>query len=204
MRVFIAEANNPEDFYHEHLDGKTVQTLLNTIHVKNEFHMVLSPQYLETAIREAVEGGFDIFHLSCHGDDDGIAVVDNSLNWDTFAGYFQGIDDALPALVMSSCCGAARGIIDAFEGCSARPPFIYGSTEPLGYSQYCAAWAVLYHRLLTDGILKDAAQEAMEQVNAVVHDSFRYWRWDDKKNMYRRWPREGYTYRVREVERSKI
>jgi hypothetical protein len=121
MRVFIAEASNANDFYQETLDGKSVQNLLNTIGVENQFRMVLSPRNLQKAIKEASAGCYDIFHLSCHGDDDGIVVVDDRLNWSDFAQRFRRIKGDPPALVMSSCCGATSGIRRAFENSGAHP-----------------------------------------------------------------------------------
>jgi hypothetical protein len=205
MRVYIVEASSTADFYDQSLDGRSAQNLLNTICVPNEFRMALTPTYLQKAIEEASAGGFDILHLSCHGDKEGtgIFVVNKFLPWPEFARLFRQIEGNAPALVMSSCCGAASGISSAFEDCRIQPPFIFGSTAVLGYSEYCAAWAILYHRLINDGVSKDSAMTAMEHINAVVHDSFIYRRWDEEERKYKKWPRTGYSYEVQEVKNAR-
>lgn len=203
--MFIVEASYPRDFYRESLDGRFVENLLNTMRVENKGRIVLTPRYFRTAVTEAITGGYDILHVSCHGDRHGIDVasVEHPLSWNEFADFFHGIGRDLPALVMSSCCGAASGISRAFEQCRHRPPFIFGSTEKLGYSEYCAAWALLYHRFKKDRFSRsrtaralDTAMTAMEQISAVVNYSFLYRRWDEEEQRYLRYPHSDASYSV--------
>lgn len=203
-QVLIVEASAPEDFYDQALDGVAVHNLLNTIGVTNELHMAITPKYLEEAIRKATRGEFNILHLACHGDDNGISVGPRSpnhrLSWSEFVGFFQDLDGNLPALVMSTCCGAASGIGNAFSELRDRPPFIFGSTEDLGYGEYVTAWAILYHRLNRHGVSRDTAQIAMEQISAVVDNSFIYRRWSNSQKSYRKWPPSDSLYQVIDVK----
>jgi hypothetical protein len=54
--------------------------------VQNQLRMVLDLDFFQEAIRDAAAHEFDVLHLSCHGDDRGIALCDNSQpSWDEFA-----------------------------------------------------------------------------------------------------------------------
>jgi len=193
--VYIIEASSPKDFFDRSLDGLATENLLNTMGVTNKVRFVLTRAFLKRAVEEA--SAYSIVHVSCHGNNSGIAVgnLSGQLNWPEFAMLFQCRAEA-PYLVMSSCCGAASGIGSAFEASGVRPPIIFGSTEVLGYSEYSAAWAVLYHRFVCDGLSKDTAQTALKQINAVVHDSFLYRRWDEERECYRSFPPADAIYTV--------
>lgn len=202
MKILVVEANNPEDFYRERLDGRGVHTLLDAMQVKSELRMVLRPKYLRAAIIRAARD-FDVLHLSCHGDEDGISIVDADLSWEEFVDLFRDTPHDLPALVLSSCCGASSDITRAFATSAKRPRIIFGSTEALTYGDYCVAWAILYNRFRTNGVSRDSARQAMKQINAVVHQSFVYRRWDEQTKRYLKYPRSGEKYEVAKVRQSR-
>ncbi len=200
MNVFIVESSYPRDFYHESLDGLSVKSLLNTIWVDCELRMVLNGAYFRRAIREAAEKEYTVLHLSCHGDENGIAFTDNSQpTWDEFAQMFQVLPSVPPVLVMSSCCGADGDIGRAFKRRTKRPKIIFGSTKALTYSEYCTAWAILYHRFKCDGANRKTAMTAMRQISAVVNDSFVYRRWDSQSGFYRHFPPRDARYIIKET-----
>ena len=85
MKVFIIESSYPRDYYSDRLDGVLARNLLNTLGIQNRFKMVIDTQHFKKAIHDAANGGFDVIHLSCHGDDDGIALCDDTQpTWDEF------------------------------------------------------------------------------------------------------------------------
>jgi hypothetical protein len=200
VKVLIAESSYPRDFYNRELDGNSVASLLSTICVEHELRYVLDFPHFEKAIKESIEKRCQIFHLSCHGDATGIALANNyQPTWDEFAQAFQQNEVAPPVLVMSSCCGAASQIGRAFEKQARRPKIIFGSTEPLNFSQYAVAWSILYHRFKTDGLVKSAARTALQHITATVHRSFVYRRWSGDQGKYLTYPASGLTYEVREL-----
>ena len=163
--------------------------LLNTMGIKSTLSYVLDLDHLRRAIAECIDGKYQILHLSCHGDEKGIALADNHQpTWVEFAGAFQDMSASPIALVMSSCCGASSGIGRAFEDQARHPRIIFGSTDKLGFSQYAAAWAVLYYRFRTDGFKISAAKTALEQIADVVHSSFVYRRRDESTKRCLRYP----------------
>jgi len=196
MKVYIVEASYPKDFFRQNLDGLATHNLLLLIGIKSQLRMVLNRTYLKKAIREALRDGYDVLHLSCHGDDDGIALPDDDeLSWEDFSELFPESEQT-PVLIMSSCKGAATGIAAAFSKHRHPPPFIFGSEEALDYDFYAAAWSLLYRRLWRDGVNRDAGQHAIEQITAVLHHSFIYRRWDKGSRSYLRYPIRGERYVV--------
>ena len=172
MRVFIIESSYPKDFYEQKLDGIAAQGILNILGVENELRFVLDRKHFEKAIADAKAMNCNLIHLSCHGGEDGIALADNyQPSWDKFADLFQGIAWCPHALVMSSCCGATSGIRKAFQTKPRRPEIIFGSSDERSYGEYTVAWAILYHRFKIDGVNKDAAQQALKEIHAVVSDN---------------------------------
>jgi hypothetical protein len=89
MKVLIVEASYPKDFYKGQLDGHVTQALTRLLGVKSDLLYALDMPHLEKAIAHAAAGGYDVAHVSCHGDDVGIAVTNNSsINWPDFVGLF--------------------------------------------------------------------------------------------------------------------
>lgn len=198
--VLIIESSYPKDFYNRQLDGIAAQGLLNILEIRNQLRMVLNLKYFNEALHEAKRDGFHVIHLSCHGDKDGIALANNCQpTWADFAKLFLESDFAPQALVMSSCCGAASGIGDAFaESAKKRPEIIFGSKDKRTYGEYAVAWALLYHQFLAGGVTKPSAQMALKQISATVGDTFLYRRWDSRLKKYRMFPRKGAKYKVQE------
>jgi hypothetical protein len=201
MKVFIIDSSYPRDFYKDRLDGFVARNLLNTMDVQNKLRMVIDLDHFKEAIRDAAAHEFDVLHLSCHGDDSGIALCDNSQpSWKEFAKIFDDKRYSPSALIMSACCGASGGIGEAFRNVKHRPMIIFGSITPLSYGEYCAAWAILYHRLTVDGVNRPAARTAMEHINAVVTHQFVYRRWNDENGGYAYVPGKHVTYSVEETK----
>ena len=99
---------------------------------------------------------------------------------------------------MSSCCGIAAGIGEAFKGVGKRPMIIFGSTDERSYAEYAVAWSILYKEF-ESGVTRDVAQAALKKIVAAVHPSFMYRRWDDNKGKYLHFPSIGKTYEVQEI-----
>lgn len=201
MKVFIIESSYPKDFYQHKLDGIAAQGILNILGVPNELRFVLDRKYFEKAIADTKAFGFTLIHLSCHGDEKGVALANNyQLTWDEFADFFQQQEWCPKALVMSSCSGAASGIQNAFQKKSRQPGIIFGSSDERSYGEYAVAWAILYHHFKKDGVDKDAAQKALKEIHAVVADTFLYRRWSSSRRQYLFYPGKGKKYRITEAK----
>jgi hypothetical protein len=84
----------------------------------------------------------------------------------------------------------------AFSNVQKRPKIIIGSTDERYPADYVAAWTLLYRRFKRSGINRDAAQDVLEQICAVVHKNFRYFRWDEERERYLRYPGTGRRFDV--------
>jgi hypothetical protein len=200
MKVLIIESASPDDFYDDQLDGNSTSQLLRLLNINFEMRIALDERRLCRALKFATEGNFDVIHLSCHGDKDGIQLANRaSIDWDPLAALFQKYKAHPRALVMSSCCGAASGIGYAFAKVQLRPNIIFGSTDERYYHDYAVAWAILYRVFLLEGVHRDAAQQALAHINAVVSPKFKYRRWDDTEEKYLIFPGKAATYGVVDV-----
>ena len=201
MSVFIIESSYPRDYYLNQLDGVVTQSVLRVLRVKFEMRMVLDAAHFNKALRRAKAISLKVIHLSCHGDEYGIRLADNNpVNWPEFAECFQRADYCPPALVMSSCCGAATGIGKAFAPHRKKPEIIFGSVDERSYGEYATAWTILYHRFALDGVNKRSAQKALSHINAVVSQKFRYRRWEASVNRYVSFPPKRTYYAVTAIK----
>ncbi len=201
MRVFIIESSYPKDFYQQKLDGIAAQGILNILSIPNQLRFTLDRKHFEKAIADAGAFGATLIHLSCPGDENGVALSNNyQPTWDKFADFFQQQEWCPKALVMSACCGATSGIQKAFQKKSRRPEIIFGSSDERSYGEYAVAWAILYQHFKTDGVDKNAAQQALKEIHAVVADTFLYRRWSGPQRQYLFYPGKGKKYRITEVK----
>lgn len=195
LRIFIAESNDPEDFYSGRLDGFAANEVLKVRDIPSQYRIVFNREMLQKAIAEAVEFEADIFHLSCHGGEDGVQLSDQRssgeiLTWEEIASDFQPLAEKERILVNSSCKGGDGGVAEAFRKSKKRFGYICGSTsEIVTFHDSCLAWSVLYNILANEqSTSKSTFQDAIKKINSVVSGDFVYRRWDHYKNRYRFYP----------------
>jgi hypothetical protein len=203
-KVYVIDSNYPEDHFLERADGIIVQHVLRALGIRADLKLALDRDHFRKAIVRATKAGCDVIHVSTHGNEDGIAVCNDirgsrlpqGFEWPEFVELFQGHDEPPGALVMAACNGASSKLAKAFSNVPKRPKIIIGSTDERYPADYVAAWALLYRRFKRSGINRDAAQEVLEQICAVVHKNFRYFRWDEERERYLRYPGTGQRFDV--------
>lgn len=192
LRVFIAESLRPLDFYKGRLDGKAARDVLKIEHGQVEYRITFDLKRLRLAVREAANlGCFNVFHLSCHGDEAGIELTDgSSIDWLTLAQILKDFAAPERILVMSSCCGGNIELTKALMKEGARFGWVFGAIDSVGFTDSCLAWSVLYRQLSesSNGCARSVAQEAVDLINTFVKGSFVYRRWDDTRSRYRVYP----------------
>ncbi|MGD0010114.1 MAG: hypothetical protein ABSE93_16405 [Terriglobia bacterium] len=192
MKTFVAESVFPEDFYERRWEGYVVEEIVRLLGGKTSYRIVMNARLLRRAIRTASENAYDIFHLSCHGDERGIQLTDaEDISWEDLAGCFQKADHMPAALVLSCCVGSDGGIARAFKECNRRPEVIFGAEakgkHALTFPGACMSWPILYIKLVKRGMTRQAFIDAIDKMNGIAPHRFVYRRWDGDR--YLRYPR---------------
>lgn len=205
FKVMIAKSGYPTDFYLKRIEGDYISSMLTTMRVSNELRYTLDKKHLKKCIAECNKQKFDILHLTTHcaiedNEKDnlieGVALTDNSgPRWPGFAKMFDRKADYPTVLAMSACWGAAAPVVDAFTNISMGPAIIIGPTVKLNFSDFAAAWPILYYRFKIDGITKSSTKTAVKQINIVLRQklkaaqgSFICWWWNENENKYISFP----------------
>ena len=191
FKILIAESVAPDDFYAEDCEGHVVQAIAKVLHWKSSHKVALDVKTLRRAINHASNSGYDILHLSCHGDEKGIELTDETqLSWDELADCFQDAGHTPHALVISSCVGGDAGVADAFRNRKCRPSVIFGAEgkkeRRITFPGACISWPILYTSLASQGLTRDAFKDAVTKMNLITKHDFVYRRWHEGK--YRRYP----------------
>jgi hypothetical protein len=203
-KVYVIDSNYPVDHFFERADGIIVQHVLRALGIRADLKLALDRDHFRKAVVRAIKAECDVVHVSTHGNEHGIAVCNDisqlpqGFDWPEFVGLFQGPGRPPQALVMAACNGATSNLAKAFSNVPKRPKIIIGSTDERYPADYVAAWALLYRRFKHSGIKRDAAREVLQQICAVVHENFRYLRWDEKRGRYLRYPGTGQQFDVLE------
>ncbi len=186
--VFIAESIGPEDFYERRADGFAANEILKLRGQRTEYRVVMTLPLLKRAVDEAITGGFNIFHFSSHGNDDGISLTDNTwLTWPEFAEIVEPFANQDRHLVVSSCQGGHAGLTKALEKAGATFSTVFGSTaKKVYFTESCLAWSILYNRFNDHGFSRSALKETLDVINKAVEGDFVYRRWSGKS--YLRYP----------------
>jgi hypothetical protein len=209
-RIVLLESPNPMDL----LQGRTeIQTLAAacrligyeavsfTIRSQREF--LETCQYLST-----IETNHDstnakdvplFVHISCHGNDEGLAFGKDSVNWEELSNDIDplcNLDDYPAGFILSiSACGAGeqkvtKGLSTAFKKRkSLRPPHYLFVTdgEYVLWDAATVAWVALYHHVGKVGIKdKVKIQKAIGAIKTVANMSLLYFRWDQRQKKYLR------------------
>jgi hypothetical protein len=191
LKVFVAESVHAADFYARDWEGHVVEEIVRLLRGRTSYRIVLNKKLLCKAIKTASEKGYEIFHLSCHGDKKGIQLTDGTnLSWEEFAECFQTTKTMPGALIISSCVGGDSGIARAFAKRKHRPSVIFGSegkkSHRITFPGACISWPILYTVLATRGVGADAFKDAVRKMNKITAHRFVYRRWAD--TAYRRYP----------------
>lgn len=182
-KVYVIDSNYPEDHYFERADGIITQHVLRALGIRANLKLALDRERFRKAVVRATKAGCDVLHVSTHGNDEGLAVCsvdrdseDQGFEWPEFVGMFQGPHAPPQVLAMAACEGASSKLAKEFAKASKRPTIIVGSTDKRYPADYVAAWTLLYRHFKRSGVNRGSAQKVLDQICAVVHPNFRYYR----------------------------
>lgn len=189
LSVFIAESNDPSDVYEGRLDGYAANEVLKVRRLRTEYRMVFDAEHFCRAIADAADGNFDVFHLSCHGNGDGIGLTDGaSLNWMDLARCFKPFASRERMIVISSCMGGHVGFSKALQKTGSNVRAVFGALDDIGFSDACIAWSILYNEFASKPLCVKTFQTAIDKLNSVIDGRFVYRRFDPIRKLYGRYP----------------
>ncbi len=191
LKVFVVESVFPEDFYHRRWEGHVVEEIVRLLDGRTSYKIVMNVGLLRKAIASASEHECDVFHLSCHGDENGIQLTDKKeISWKDLASLFQKTNHMPCALVLSSCVGGDGGVARAFKECGQQPKVIFGAEangdNVLTFPGACISWPILYTELVNGGMTPKTFKAAIKKMNKITAHQFVYRRWDGET--YLRYP----------------
>lgn len=186
-RVFIAESLAPDDFYDRRVDGFAANEVLKIQGCASDYRVVLNRKFLRRAIEDASGNGYSVFHLSCHGDENGIQLADSDfIDWLTLARMLRDFANEDRCLVMASCNGGHYGLTKALRKTRSIFGYVLGSLSKVGFVDSALAWSVLYRDIIEDGLNRATLIHAVEKINSVAPGDFVVRRWNNK--IYLRYP----------------
>jgi hypothetical protein len=195
--VFIAESVRAEDFYEGRTDGFAANEVLKIQQVRTSYKIIFDKAHLVRAIHDAFDGGFEVLHISAHGNQAGISLSNGKfVTWLDLASLlriFGGTPKkAHRILVVSSCMGGYVGLSKALQERLVAFRFIFGSTanRGVGFTHSCLAWSILYNRFVeleSQRFNRAELRTTLDSVNKVVPGDFVYRRWNGA--VYLRYPR---------------
>ncbi len=190
MRAYIVEFVSAANFYRREWEGHVVEEIVRLSGARTTYRIAITKGFLIQALERASKRDCEIFHLSCHGNDEGICLTNGErLSWDELAEAFDDATYDPDALILSSCLGGEGGAARAFFKKEWRPSVIFGSesnSDKLTFSGACISWPILYTELVQKGMGREVFQHAVDKMNSVTNHEFVYWRWDADR--YRRYP----------------
>lgn len=187
ISVFIAESVSSSDFYAGRTDGHAAKEVVRLHQIRCEYRVVLDRIHLKKAVQEALKDDFGVFHLSCHGDDDGIRLSDGEdLGWSALAAILKPLASEKRLLVMASCSGGYAGLATELRKAQAIFGYVFGSTAEAGvsFTHSCLAWSVLYNRLIEGQFHKKGIKKTIDGINGIVAGDFVYRRWDGTQYLH--------------------
>ncbi len=189
LSVMIAESVGPKDSYVRRTDGFAANEVLQIQQVRTQYRIVLDLPRLIRAIAQARIGNFQVFHLSCHGNDDGILLSDGTaVNWLKLGKLMRKYANLNRSLVLSCCSGGYVGVTKALQKEDVFFGYVFGSTakEGVGFTDSCLAWSVLYSQIYEHGFSRVELRKTLDKINVVVPGKFLYRRGNGSQ--YLRYP----------------
>jgi len=187
LSVLIAESVSRDDFYDRRTDGYAANEILRIQQVRSDYRLVLDRRLLVRAVNSAAAQNFTVFHLSCHGDDDGILLADEDfVDWLNLGVLLRGYARMDRALVLSCCSGGYVGVTKAFEKSGVFFGYVFGSTSVsgVGFTDCCLAWSILYSQILEYGLSAANLRKTLDKINYAVPGDFSYRRWDGQTYLH--------------------
>jgi hypothetical protein len=209
LRIFLVESPNPLDVLENRSESAAVAEIARLIGHTAMAQTVRSLHGLTEAcayiasiccIKDYRPDTTLCLHISAHGADDGLQIGRDEVDWEdlltavkpVFTSKYKG-----PRVLILSACEADQqkltlGLNKAavtFKRSMVPPKYVFCTTGEVYWPDAAVGWTLLYHFIPTvDLDDKGEVQEMLAKITSVTGVTFPYFRWDEEKRKYLRWP----------------
>ncbi|MBN2095955.1 hypothetical protein JW752_00980 [Candidatus Peregrinibacteria bacterium] len=211
LRLFLVESPNAMDLLQGRSESAAIEKICKLFGHEVASMIVRSKEELKTALEYVanIDEAHDeneredvplCVHLGAHGDKIGLEFGKDVVTWKELFGLLEPLCEAMPAyngkvvLVLSACNAAGQKLTayiaknyQDYEG--VKPPAYLFATEDeaVHWDDALVSWTIFYHKLPTLDL--NEAKEVQRMINIIraVAAKIVYWRWDDEKQVYRKY-----------------
>jgi hypothetical protein len=185
--IFLVESLDGDDLYYNEREIEALGEILRCLGVRFRKRNIFGHNHLKKAIRAATKQDATVFHLSCHGDKDGIALLNgDQRTWSQLATDLSALATPNRALTLSTCQGGTLGITPALKAQNTPFGYVFGPREEISIADGCIAWAIIYRTIEQHGLDPDQLQTTLTAINDLLPGRFMNRRWNTTDNKYKK------------------
>lgn len=148
--VFIIESLDLASEEKGHFEGRVLKEILNMLGVPTEYVYIRTKEELKIMIKRFEKLKYKYLHLSCHGNEEGIAMT-----LDKYAFPFSEFSDMFDYYGNSkrlflSCCSVMKEDNISKELIDTKFLSIAGPTTDIYFSDAAIFWASFYHQMFRE------------------------------------------------------
>jgi hypothetical protein len=186
--VFIIESLDLEDEEQGRFEGKIITEMLRMLNVEVYYTYIRTKDELKVMIKKFEESDFRYLHLSCHGNETGIAMTldEYSFPFSEFSDMFE-YENRQQRLFLSSC--SAMSGEEILKGMSeTKFKSITGPLQEILFTDSAAFWTSFYHLMFRDDeIIKNSRlKDALEKLSDTFEIEMSTLISDKKRETYKR------------------
>lgn len=205
MIIFIIESPNPNDLLEGINEKGSLEHMCRMFDHKTSSFTTYSQEDLQKIIKyisniELKENDLLCLHFSCHGNDKGVKMGGDFIDWIGFTKLLipilKNMNIGHRTLITISACGAngqqITEIINEMVSeitVPVKPPhyfFVYNQ-ETVAWRDALLCWTILYHQLAKMvTISKVQIQGVIKRMSEANFGEIKYFRWEPKRRKYLR------------------
>lgn len=184
FKVYIIESPADIDLFENRTEGKALSNVLEISEIPYEYLLVTSEKTFELAFKSIKDDILElqeeylfvwpIIHVSCHGNDSGIGLTDNSyLKWNVLYQMLTEVnlcfeeDPSSPIFLSMSSCFGLHAIKTDWDSESSPFAFVLGHEKEILWEDALIAFSVFYHNFVNKKKSSDIALACMNNsINA--------------------------------------
>jgi hypothetical protein len=173
--VFIIESLRFEDEDAGRLEGKMLSHMLNLHKKRSKYYYIRTKKELGAVLRLFDESEYRYLHLSCHGDETGMATTLDDVEFDELGRMIRPYLENR-RLFVSACEMVNDGLASAIipkSGCLS----VIGPNATIKFSDAAIFWSSLYHLMFSEnkhGMKSDALKRNIDDISKLFNININY------------------------------